>query len=155
LPSARIGIGASIELGDATANVRAAIRLLARAGTVARISSLYRTKPWGRTDQSDFVNAAVALETQLEPRELLTALKAIERELGRTPSVRWGPRAIDLDILTYDDRSIDEAGLVVPHRHLYERAFALVPLAEIDPRFRPALDALPAPMRAEVVRLEA
>lgn len=145
---ARIGIGANI--GDAAATVRKAIAALDAVGTVVRASSLFRTKPWGVLDQPDFVNAAVLLETKLEPRALLAALKSLERELGREPGTRYGPRAIDLDILAYDDLVVNEPDLVIPHPHLYERAFVLVPLAEIDPAYASALAALSDEERATV-----
>jgi 2-amino-4-hydroxy-6-hydroxymethyldihydropteridine diphosphokinase len=137
-------------LGDPAANVRAAIEALSEIGMVAARSRLYRTKPWGRTDQPDFCNAAAIVETQLPPRELLQRLKALEQRLGRTPSERWGPRAIDFDILFYDGISLDEPGLQLPHPRLLERAFVLVPLAEIDDRFVAAAEALPPAERASV-----
>jgi len=139
---AYIGIGAN--LGDAEKNVRDAIAALGELGAVERMSSLYRTKPWGKTDQPDFVNAVALIETGLNPRSLLIALKAIELDLGRVPSEHWGPRAIDLDILTFDDLRVEEEGLTIPHASMNERAFVLVPLAEIDPSFAPLRDALPA-----------
>ena len=145
---AYIGIGSN--LGDAEKNVRDAVAALGELGAVERTSSLYRTRAWGKTDQPDFVNAVALLETGLNPRSLLIALKAIEAELGRVPSERWGPRAIDLDILTFDDLDIEEDDLTVPHARLRERAFVLVPLAEIDPSFAPLRDALPV---GEVHRL--
>lgn len=117
---------------------------LKKLGAVVRRSSLYQTRPWGKIDQPDFVNAAVLLETELEPRALLAALKDAERRLGRVEGERWGPRTIDLDLLTYDDVTIDESGLHVPHEHLSERAFVLVPLAEIDSAYAPLRDALDA-----------
>ena len=147
---ARIGIGAN--LGDPLASVRRALAALERLGTVVRSSSLYRTKAWGVEDQSDFINAAALLDTGLEPHDLLRALKELEVELGRTPTFRWGPRAIDLDILAYDDRRVDDPDLVIPHRDLHRRAFALVPLAEIDPAYEEALRGLP-PEEVEAVRL--
>lgn len=147
---ARAGIGLGSNLGDPAANVRAAIEKLSEVGTVAARSRLYRTKPWGRTDQPDFCNAAAIVETQLPPRELLERLKTLEQTLGRTPSERWGPRAIDFDILFYDGVLIDEPGLQLPHPRLLERAFVLVPLAEIDDRFAAAAEALPPAERASV-----
>ena len=138
---AAIGIGSN--LGDPPANVRRAFSALARAGTVVATSRLYASKPWGKTDQPDFCNAVALLETPLSPRELLGELKALEGELGRTPGERWGPRLIDLDILTYGDRHIEEEDLQIPHPRLYERAFALVPLAEIEPSYETAVAALP------------
>jgi len=132
---ARAGIGLGSNLGDPVANVRAAIAALAGIGTVVASSKLYRTKPWGRVDQPDFCNAAAIVETTLAPHELLRQLKKLEQRLGRTESERWGPRAIDFDILFYDDVQLDEPGLQIPHPRLRERAFALVPLAEIDARY--------------------
>jgi 2-amino-4-hydroxy-6-hydroxymethyldihydropteridine diphosphokinase len=122
--------------------VERAIEGLREFGAVLRRSSLYRTRPWGYAGQPDFVNAVVTLSTDLSPLDLLRALQALERRLGRVPGIRWGPRAIDLDILTYDDVQTSDAGLRLPHPHLYERAFVLVPLAEIDPAFARARDAL-------------
>jgi len=118
-----------------------------------RRSSLYRTAPWGLRDQPDFVNAVALLETQRTPQELLHALKALEQAFGRMPGPRWGPRSLDLDVLTYDELTIDEKGLTVPHPRLRQRAFVLVPLAEIDPGFAAAAAALGASERAEVVPL--
>lgn len=137
-----IGLGAN--LGDPVEALREAAHRLAEIGEIVACSSLYRTPAWGITEQPAFVNAAVALETALAPYELLAALKAIERDLGRVATYRWGPRAIDLDILTYGDLLLDDPELTIPHARLSERAFALVPLAEIDPRFVAARDALPA-----------
>lgn len=101
-------------------------RLLAR-------SRLYRTPPWGITDQPDFINAAARLETSLSPRALLDALRTIETRAGRVRGVRNGPRILDLDLLLYGGRQIDEPGLVVPHPRLHERAFVLLPLADVAP----------------------
>ncbi|HSN00212.1 MAG TPA: 2-amino-4-hydroxy-6-hydroxymethyldihydropteridine diphosphokinase [Rudaea sp.] len=130
-----IGLGSN--LADPQAQVEAGVRALARlpkTRLVAR-SRLYRSAPWGRTDQPAFVNAAAVLETDLAPRELLDALLALERAGGRErDGTRWGPRVLDLDILLFGERHIDEPGLHVPHRHLHERAFVLVPLADIAPR---------------------
>ena len=149
MPRAAIGIGSNV--GDATANVRGAFELLAAIGTLVARSALYRSEPWGVLEQPPFVNAAVLLDTDLSPRALLDALKRIERAAGRVATYRWGPRVLDLDILTYGDDRIDEPDLTVPHPRLHERAFALVPLAEIDPRFAAQRDALPPGDRARVV----
>ncbi len=150
---AAIGIGSN--LGDAAAQVTGAFAKLAELGTVTARSSLYRSEPWGVLAQPPFVNAAALLETALAPRALLHALQRIEREAGRVPTSRWGPRVLDLDILAYDALRVDEPDLVVPHPHLAERAFALVPLAEIDSRWVAARDALPPGERAQVVELTA
>ncbi|MDQ2681339.1 MAG: 2-amino-4-hydroxy-6-hydroxymethyldihydropteridine diphosphokinase [Candidatus Eremiobacteraeota bacterium] len=148
---ARIGLGAN--LGDAAATVLRASRRLAMLGEVRAVSSLYRTTPWGERNQPDFINAALLLETALAPMPLLRALQQIEIEFGRAASYRWGPRQLDLDILAYDDLELDEPGLRIPHRHLAERAFALIPLCEIDPSFGPLLAALSPQARAAVRRL--
>ncbi|GAC1299546.1 MAG: hypothetical protein NVSMB19_04020 [Vulcanimicrobiaceae bacterium] len=148
---ARIGLGSNV--GDGPARIAAACRALGTLGTVVARSSLYRTKAWGVAEQADFTNAAVLLETALEPRELLAALQAIEVRLGRVATYRWGPRAIDLDVLAVDDVRLDEAGLTLPHPRLFERAFALVPLAEIDEGYAHALAALPEAERSTVQRI--
>ncbi len=148
MPLARIGLGAN--LGDAAAAVERALAALATLGTVRARSRLYRSEPWGVAGQPPFVNAAALLETALTPRELLRELQRLERELGRTRTYRWGPRAIDLDILAYDDLELREADLVIPHERLHERAFALVPLAEIDPSFESARSRLGEAALAEV-----
>jgi len=95
-------------------------------------SSLFKTKPIGYTEQDWFVNGVIKIETDLEPVELLRALKAIEIRLGRRETFRWGPRAIDLDILIFDDDQIKTEELQIPHPLLHERQFVLVPLAEIE-----------------------
>jgi len=130
-----IGLGAN--LGDATATVQAALQALdALPHTrLLKASRLYRTPAWGKTDQPAFVNAAAVLETELDARALLDAMLGIERDHGRErlDGQRWGARTLDLDLLLYGDDVIDEPGLHVPHPHLHERAFALVPLVEIAP----------------------
>ena len=124
-----LGLGSN--LGDREANLRDALRALWRMGRVESVSSLYETEPVG-PPQPPFLNAACRFETGLEPRPLLRFLQGLEHELGRRPGgERWGPRPIDLDILLYEDRLVDEEGFVVPHPRLAERAFVLVPLAEI------------------------
>jgi len=148
MPLARIGIGAN--LGNAVHTVQIALEELKRYGVVVRASSLYDTKPWGVKNQPDFINAAALLETVLGPRELLVELKKLEAELGREQTYKWGPRVVDFDILAYDDRTIDEPDLIVPHPRMHERAFVLVPLAEIDPSYEPARDALPKEALASV-----
>lgn len=139
----RAAIGLGSNLNDPARNVRRALEALRSAGTLLARSRLYASKPWGRAGQPDFCNAVAVIETELGPRALLERLKDLERTLGRVPGERWGPRVIDLDILTYGDERIDEPDLQIPHARLYERAFALVPLAEVDPRFAPAVAALP------------
>ena len=133
-----IGLGAN--LGDAEGTLRQAVIALGQREevTVRRMSRCYRTPAWGREDQPDFINAAVLLETSLSPRALLDLLLAVEAGFGRhrIDGERWGPRTLDLDLLLYGDAMIDEPGLRVPHPHLHERAFALVPLLEVMPDAR-------------------
>ncbi len=128
-----IGLGAN--LGDAAATLTEAIDALARREGVhvRAVSRLYRTPAWGREDQPDFINAAALLDTSLAPRALLDVLLAVEADFGRqrVDGERWGPRTLDLDLLLYGDAVIDEPGLQVPHPHLHERAFALVPLLDV------------------------
>lgn len=100
---------------------------------VLRRSRLFRTPPWGLREQPDFINAAVEIETALAPIDLLRELLAIERRGGRVrDGARWGPRVIDLDLLLYDGRTLREPGLELPHPRMHERAFVLVPLADLD-----------------------
>jgi 2-amino-4-hydroxy-6-hydroxymethyldihydropteridine diphosphokinase len=98
-------------------------------------SSNYRTPPWGVTDQPPFMNAAIAITTTLAPRDLLGRMREVEWHLGRNRAFeyRWGPRTLDLDMLTYDEVTLDTPELTLPHPRLFERAFVLVPLAEIAP----------------------
>ncbi|MCY7313778.1 MAG: 2-amino-4-hydroxy-6-hydroxymethyldihydropteridine diphosphokinase [Pseudoxanthomonas sp.] len=130
-----IGLGGN--LGDAAGTLRSALLALERIprSRLVSASRLFRTPAWGRQQQPDFINAAAHLETSLPPRELLEALLAIEREFGRErdPAQRWGPRTLDLDLLLYAQTVMDEPGLRLPHPHLHERAFALLPLLEVAP----------------------
>ena len=148
---AHIGLGAN--LGDSIAMLHRARRELDAHGRVVATSSLYRTPAWGVTEQPPFVNAALTLATDLTPHALLAALKALETDLGRRATFRWGPRAIDLDILVYGTLRLDEADLTIPHARLAQRAFALVPLAEIDTTFAGMRDALPVDELAAVERI--
>jgi 2-amino-4-hydroxy-6-hydroxymethyldihydropteridine diphosphokinase len=126
---------------------------LSKYGSLVARSSFYRTAPWGILDQDNFINAVVALETKLAPLELLHALQRTERELGRVQTYRWGPRVIDLDILAYDDLVLETAELTLPHPHLFERAFVLAPLSEINAAYLPAYERLSPAARAEAIRL--
>lgn len=120
-------------LGERLDNLRAAINAFAPQIHVLEESRVYETEPWGYTDQPAFLNMAVRAETDLSASDLLGRLNELEASLGRTPSFRNGPRLIDLDILFYDDIILDTPGLVIPHARLHERAFVLVPLAEVAP----------------------
>jgi len=120
-------------LGDRAANLAEALRLLPPAVNVLAASPVYETPPWGYTDQPAFLNQAVKAETDLPPAELLAHLKNIERLIGRQVSFKYGPRVIDLDILFYDQSVVETPALRVPHPHLAERAFVLLPLADLAP----------------------
>jgi 2-amino-4-hydroxy-6-hydroxymethyldihydropteridine diphosphokinase len=132
---ALLALGGNV--GDVRTTLDRAEAMLCEHGDVqirAR-SSDYRTPPWGITDQPPFVNRCLAVETALAPLELLDRAQAVERALGRDRSreQRWGPRAADIDILAYDDIVFSDPRLTLPHPRLFERAFVLVPLAEIAP----------------------
>jgi len=131
MPTVYLALGTN--LGDRPANLRAAVDSLPPAVNFLAGSPVYETQPWGLTDQPAFLNMAVRGETALPPLELLRRLKQLEVSLGRQPGVRWGPRLIDIDILFYDDLVLDLPGLIVPHPRLHERAFVLVPLADVAP----------------------
>jgi len=122
-------------LGDREGYLRGAIEGLQRAGLrLLRQSRVAETEPVGIRDQPRFLNQVVEAMTTMEPRDLLTAIKSLERELGRTPGARWGPREIDIDILLYGRRIVDEDGLRIPHPELTNRPFLLELLAEVDPQ---------------------
>ena len=120
----------------ARANLQQAVRLLIEneGVIVKRVSSIYETAAVGFTDQADFLNIAVYVETTLTADEMLIVCQSIENELGRIREFRWGPRIIDLDILLYNNENIALEHLIVPHPRMYERAFVLVPLNEIAKR---------------------
>ncbi|WP_377297971.1 2-amino-4-hydroxy-6-hydroxymethyldihydropteridine diphosphokinase [Rhizobium sp. SGZ-381] len=128
---AAIGLGGN--LGDPRQNMANALREFdARQDCRVRaVSRLYRTPPWGKTDQADFFNSCALIETQLAPEALLDLCLSIERGMKRVRIERWGPRTIDIDVLTYGDREIHVEGLDVPHPRMVERAFVLLPLSDI------------------------
>ena len=131
--TAYIALGANLE--DPVVQVRAGLAALATLPDTQLLmqSSLYRTAPVGYADQPDFINAVAAVDTELSPRELLDALLAIELTHGRVRQFANAPRALDLDVLLYDDVKVNESGLTIPHPRMHERAFVLAPLAEIAP----------------------
>lgn len=144
-----VGLGSNV--GDRIGQLRAARAGLARHGApVSASSSVYETEPVGEvTEQPDFLNACVRVETELGPEELLAACKALERELGRAPGRRHGPRAIDVDLLLLGDLSHRSERLTLPHADILDRRFVLLPLLELDPHLRlpdgrPLADALQA-----------
>jgi 2-amino-4-hydroxy-6-hydroxymethyldihydropteridine diphosphokinase len=131
MASVYVGLGSN--LGDRAGLLNQALTELAELGEVDAVSSVYATEPWGDTDQPGFLNLCCRLLTELAPQALLRQTQAIEQRLGRRPSRRWGPRLIDIDLLTYDDLQLDTAELTLPHPHLTERSFVLVPLIELAP----------------------
>ncbi len=130
---AALGFGGN--LGDPVAAFAGALRALDAHPEVAvfKLSSVWRTAPWGKLDQPEFLNMAALIETSLSPRALLAFCLDLERQAGRERGERWGPRTLDIDILSYGGETIDEPGLQLPHPRIAERAFVLAPLAEIAP----------------------
>lgn len=130
---AYLGLGSN--LGDRAAYLRQAVDALRRlpGSRLLRLSSLYETRPWGVTGQPDYYNLVAELDTSLGAHELLHRALAIEAALGRVRTVRYGPRTVDIDLLLYGDRAIDDPDLTVPHPRMLQRAFVLVPLAELAP----------------------
>ena len=130
--AAYVGLGAN--LGDRVTTLQRAVELLARRPEVwvLRASRVYDTDPVGGPPQPRFLNAVVELDTDLSPRELLGVCQEIEGALGRERRERWGPRRIDVDVLTYGEEAIEEPELTLPHPRMHERAFVLVPLLELD-----------------------
>ncbi|MEW6553459.1 MAG: 2-amino-4-hydroxy-6-hydroxymethyldihydropteridine diphosphokinase [Actinomycetota bacterium] len=129
----RVYLGMGGNLGDRRANLLAALRLLdAMEGvSVLEVSSVYETAPWGVEEQPDFLNLVALVSTSRDPHGMLDACMEVEKGLGRVRAERWGPRVIDVDILLYDDLSVEEDGLVIPHPRMLERDFVMVPLAEL------------------------
>jgi 2-amino-4-hydroxy-6-hydroxymethyldihydropteridine diphosphokinase len=130
-----VGLGLGSNIGDAPTNIRCALALLEESGAVrlTAVSSIYKTAPWGYVDQASFANACALGETRLEPASLLKTVKKIEENMGRAKTVRWGPRLIDIDLLFYGGTPLSTPDLILPHKELFNRAFVLVPLAEIAP----------------------
>jgi 2-amino-4-hydroxy-6-hydroxymethyldihydropteridine diphosphokinase len=135
MASALIALGGNV--GDVRARFNTATDTICREApaTLTARSADYETAPWGGVAQPSFINACIAIETERDPRMLLATLHAIERMFGRDRAreTRWGPRTLDLDLITYDDIAIDTPELILPHPRLFERAFVLVPLADIAP----------------------
>lgn len=128
-----IGLGSNI--GDKKGNLNQALKKLGGADGVriVKASSLYQSEPWGYQNQDEFLNQVVEIETELPALELLHLLQAIEIDMGRQRAAKWGPRNIDLDILLYGDEVLQNKELQVPHAHMRERLFVLIPLQEINP----------------------
>jgi dihydropteroate synthase len=132
---ARVVLALGGNVGDKVKSLRRALRAIAGVPEIelTAVSRLYRTAPWGKTDQDWFVNACALGRTRLKPEALLERVKSLEVELGREPTERWGPRVIDIDLIAYDDITLKTERLTLPHPELFNRAFVLVPLAEIAP----------------------
>lgn len=149
---ATIGIGTNV--GDRLANIIEALVHLAEFAEVQACSSVYLTAPWGVTDQPDFYNAVAVVDVSISPHELLKKLKQIEETMGRVKTRHWGPRLIDLDILLFGNTAVKDDSLVIPHADLYNRAFVLGPLAEVDPSYNDAFLKLPDAERKQIERLD-
>ena len=130
-----IVLGLGTNIGNCIENLQKAVDELASFVEITAVSAVYITPPWGITDQPDFHNLCLLGKTKLEPESLLRAVKLTEVTLGRRPNVRWGPRLIDIDILFYDALVMHKDRLNIPHARIPERAFVLVPLAEIAPNW--------------------
>jgi len=135
VPEALVALGGNV--GDVRATLRKAVEIFCDGDEVwlRKRSSDYKTPPWGVTDQPPFINAAISVGTGLEPRALLARAHAVERIFGRNREneERWGPRTLDIDLIAYNDLTLNEPDLILPHPRLFERGFVLVPLAEIVP----------------------
>jgi 2-amino-4-hydroxy-6-hydroxymethyldihydropteridine diphosphokinase len=133
---AYLGIGSN--LGERLVYLQLAVDELAAADgvTVVGVSPVYETAPVGGPEQPDYLNAVVAVDTTLTPHELLDVAHAVETEAERVRTVRWGPRTLDVDVLLVGDERVDDPDLVVPHPRMAERAFVVVPLADLDPTWR-------------------
>lgn len=129
-----IFIGLGTNVGDKLANLRAALSAIREVIKIEKMSSVYKTEPWGYLDQDDFNNMVIEVDTELTPDELLTFLKNTENDLGRKETFRYGPRVIDMDILFYNDLILETERLSIPHPRMVERAFVLAPLNEIAPQ---------------------
>jgi 2-amino-4-hydroxy-6-hydroxymethyldihydropteridine diphosphokinase len=130
---AKVIVALGSNKGDRIANLSKAIQRIHNLGTISAVASLYQTSAYGYTNQPDFYNSVIALNTGIAPKPLLTELKKIEKRVGRTDNVRWGPREIDLDIILYGQKQVSQKGLIIPHPDFHNRIFVLQPLAEIDP----------------------
>jgi 2-amino-4-hydroxy-6-hydroxymethyldihydropteridine diphosphokinase len=131
----RIYLALGSNLGDRLQTIESGMELLKSRVSELSISKIYETEPWGITDQPAFLNACVGGFTTLSPTNLLKFIKEIEITLGRKKRIKWGPRELDIDILFYGERIINESDLVIPHPFLHQRSFALVPLKDLAPDF--------------------
>jgi len=132
----RIYLSLGSNLHDRERNLLLAIKKInERCGTVIEVSSLYQTGPWGMQNQPEFLNQVIEVESDYSPHELLQKVLVIEKEMGRKPAPRWGPRVIDIDILFFNDAIIDSPRLIIPHPEIQNRRFVLAPMEEIAPDY--------------------
>ncbi len=151
MTTSKVYLALGTNLGDRLGNLRAAMAALPPQVTVMKKSPVYETQPWGVTDQPAFLNMVLKGKTSLAPVKLLKYLKDLETRLGRRPSVRYGPREIDIDILFYDEIIFHNPELTIPHPNLHERAFVLVPLTDVAAKLvHPAIGKTVRQLLAEV-----
>jgi 2-amino-4-hydroxy-6-hydroxymethyldihydropteridine diphosphokinase len=132
---ARAYLALGSNLGDRSANLQQAVDGLAGTDDIrlVALSHVYETAPVGGPPQDDYLNAVVAIETELDPHDLLRVAHRLEDDAGRVRTERWGPRTLDVDVLLYDDLRLDDADLVIPHPRMWERGFVLAPLRDVAP----------------------
>lgn len=125
-------------IGDAAVTIEDALARLSNMPGIEVVtrSRFFETPPWGKTDQAAFINICAHIRTSLDPQRLLADCLELEKAMGRERKEKWGPRTIDIDILTYGDQKISEPDLIVPHPYMMERAFVLIPLRDIAPNFK-------------------
>jgi 2-amino-4-hydroxy-6-hydroxymethyldihydropteridine diphosphokinase len=154
-PSRRAYLGLGSNLGDRLARLQEAVDGLAGAAgiTVVAVSPVYETAPVGGPDQPDYLNAVVAIDTALSPRDLLSVAHRLEQEAARVRAERWGPRTLDVDVLLVGDERVAEPDLEIPHPRMGQRAFVLRPLADLDPTWAPHVPD-PAAVRPTGLQLE-
>ena len=128
-----IFLGLGTNQGERELNLKNSIKLLnSRAGKVLNTSGIYESEPWGVKDQSYFLNQVIEIETLIDPIDLLNICKNIEYDMGRNPEIRWGKRVIDIDILYYQSRVINQKKLIIPHKLMHERNFVMIPLNDLN-----------------------